>query len=172
MENTAHSNATDEITAMSKIASALEALDSNSKKRVLTWACQAFGVQVSGHKPASTDPVTNDNATSRIISGDGVAEVFDKADPQTGAQKALVVAYWFQTHDGLDGFSSQAVNSELKNLGHGIANITAAFTDLLEDKLALQVQKSGKTQQARKVYKLTRKGILQVEAMINNGGIE
>ena len=171
MENTASVTANDEIQAMSKLAAALAPLDEGAKKRVLSWACEFFGIGgVISKIDSPADPGSNDNGLTKTYFASSAAELFDEADPKTGAEKALVIAYWLQTHEGQDGFSSQSVNTELKNLGHGVANITAAFTDLLDQKLALQIQKSGKSQQARKVYKLTRKGILQVEAMIKGAG--
>ncbi len=170
MENVSNATAGDEIQAMSAVAAALGPLDDAAKKRVLGWACQFFGVGGLGKISSAPSSESNDNGGEKSLSVGSVAELFDMADPQTGAEKALVISYWLQTTEGQDGFSSQTVNTELKNLGHGVANITAAFTDLLEQKLALQIQKSGKSQQARKVYKLTRKGFQQVEAMIGAHG--
>jgi hypothetical protein len=170
MEDATNESADNEIQAMSKLATILAPLNGEAKKRVLSWAYEFFSIGgISTKKVPRIDDESNDNGTPRTLPNSGVAEIFDAADPKTGAEKALIVAYWLQVHQGQDGFSSQSVNKELKNLGHGVANITAAFTDLLEQKLALQIQKSGKSQQARKVYKLTRKGTLQVEAMINIG---
>lgn len=65
-------------------------------------------------------------------------------------------------------FTSQEVNSELKNLGHGVTNITSAFSSLMKRKpaLAMQTAKSGATQQARKRYKLTHAGRTAVQSMI------
>jgi hypothetical protein len=63
------------------------------------------------------------------------------------------------------------VNKELKLLGEGVPNITMAVDALRSQKpaLAVQLQKSGKTRQARKTYKLTVAGIKEVERMINQG---
>jgi hypothetical protein len=57
----------------------------------------------------------------------------------------------------------------LKNLGQGLANITNAIDGLRNQKpaLVLQLKKSGKSQQARKTYKLTVAGIKAVEVMID-----
>jgi hypothetical protein len=72
-----------------------------------------------------------------------------------------------QNAETFDGFTA---NKELKQLGKGMANITIAIDALRNEKpdaRALQVGKSGKSQQARKTYKLTVAGIKAVEAMIN-----
>ena len=95
--------------------------------------------------------------------------MFDAAQPQTGAQKALVAGYWLQACEGAGSFDSQRANTELKPLGHGVANITAALDTLKTQSpaLALQLKKSGTSQQARKTYKITVAGETAVKAMIN-----
>jgi hypothetical protein len=97
------------------------------------------------------------------------AELFDAAAPKTQAQKALVAGYWLQVCNAAESFDGFSANRELKQLGHGLANITAALDALKNEKpaLALQTGKSGKAKQARKTYKLTVAGIRSVEAMIN-----
>jgi hypothetical protein len=90
---------------------------------------------------------------------ESLAIFFDTADPRTDADKALIVGYWFQKHDGVKPFDSQAVNKELSRLGHGVVNITSAFDSLKDQKPALVVSvKSGKSRQARKKYSLTVAG--------------
>ncbi len=60
------------------------------------------------------------------------------------------------------------MNNELNHLGQKVANITNAMTSLNETKpqLVLQLRKSGKSQQARKTYKLSAAGINRVKEMI------
>jgi len=64
------------------------------------------------------------------------------------------------------------VSTELKNLGHGVANITRAFNDLKARRpaLAIQVQKSGRAKQARKKYKITEAGLTKVRKMLLGQG--
>jgi len=97
------------------------------------------------------------------------AELFDAALPKSNADRALVAGYWLQVCQGAESFGGQAVNTELKHLGEAIANITNALESLKTQKpaLALQLKKSGKSQQARKSYKITVAGVRAVEAMIN-----
>ena len=56
----------------------------------------------------------------------------------------------------------------LKNQGHPIGNITRAFDTLRESRPAYvsQLEKAGKTKQARKKMKLTVTGIRKVEEMM------
>jgi hypothetical protein len=60
------------------------------------------------------------------------------------------------------------LNTNLKNLGHGLSNVTDALTSLINRKpsFVLQTAKSGKSRQARKKYKLTRAGLDEVRRMI------
>jgi hypothetical protein len=97
------------------------------------------------------------------------AELFNAAQPKTQADKALVAGYWLQVCRGADSFDGFSATKELKHLGEGVENITAAITALKVQKpaLAMQLKKSGKSQQARKTYKLTIAGIQSVEGLIN-----
>jgi hypothetical protein len=97
------------------------------------------------------------------------AELFSAADPKTHAQNALVAGYWLQVCQGAETFDGFSTNKELKQLSHGLGNITVAINALKNEKpaLALQVTKSGRSRQARKTYKLTAAGIRSVEDMIN-----
>jgi hypothetical protein len=67
---------------------------------------------------------------------------------------------------------AQAVNTRLKDLGHGVGNITRAFEALKDEKPALIVQtkKEGSTQQARKKFRVTAEGKKKVEGMLKAEG--
>jgi hypothetical protein len=80
----------------------------------------------------------------------------------------LVVGYWFQVHQGMKDFDSQRVNAELKNMGHGVGNITEAFTRLIDRRpqFVIQTRKSGTARQARKLYRVTNEGIKRVQSML------
>jgi hypothetical protein len=96
------------------------------------------------------------------------ASLFEACGPNTDSLRALVGAYWLQVCQSNQGFDGQSVNRELKNLGHGIANITQALNPLIAQKPAfvLQLRKSGTTKQARKLYKVTEAGIKRIKEMI------
>jgi hypothetical protein len=74
-----------------------------------------------------------------------------------------------QVCQGAESFDAFSAHKELKNLGQGVGNITIAIDSLKSQKpaLALQLKKSGKTQQSRKTYKITVAGINSVASMIN-----
>jgi hypothetical protein len=165
-----------EVEAMRQIAAALKSLDEHAVVRVLQWAANRFGasgLDLSGFGFVPKSPPTL-TKPERDKKGDDSSDfkdlpsLFDAASPATASEKALVVGYWFQEVQGMESFDTQAVNSQLKHLGHGIGNITAAFNGLKETipALAHQIENIGKTKQARKKFKITTEGIRKVQAII------
>lgn len=164
-----------EIGAMSKISSALDDLDSDARIRVLHWAIGHYGV--SNSKPStfqSHGMMSNVTLPSKGGQYATFAELFDAAQPVTEREKAMVAAYWLQFCESSENFQSQSLNDLLKNLGHGIGNITEALNQLKNDRpaLLLQLKKSGSSRQARKTYKLTLEGSKRVEAMLHGDAAE
>jgi hypothetical protein len=160
-----------EIDAMKSVDDAFTGLsDADARARVLDWAISKFGQpnQRRRETNGARQPSGRSAASGAVESYATLAELHDDAGPQTNAERALVAGYWLQVCGGADDFSGQAVNTLLKDLGHGVANITMAIDTLKESKpaLALQTKKSGTTRQARKLYKLTAAGIREVERMI------
>lgn len=163
---------TKELDAMRAVATALTELDADSVVRVLRWAAEAFGAK---SQPASAIEQPAVREEYRQIDGPGsfanIADLYAAAQPRNDSDKALVLGYWFQILQGAQDFESQAVNTELKHLGHGIGNITQAFGSLIGRKpqLVIQTRKTGTSQQARKRFKLTTVGQQTVEKMIKAG---
>ena len=162
-----------EIEAMTAITKALEPLEDDVRSRVLKWAVSRFG---NGSKIHSLHGNSIDaphsvqqqaEYTDLFESSLELAEFFATCDPKTDAQKALVVASWLQFMNGLSEWTSQEVNHELKDLGHGIGNITRAFDNLkgTRPQLIVQTRKDGTTKQARKKFKVTNEGKKRVQAM-------
>jgi hypothetical protein len=160
----------DEIKAMGTIAGALEALDDGARLRALRWAMSRYGglqalgkasQELSGQTEGNTDAGTNSQPFASF------ADLFNASSPKTEKDKALVAAYWMQVCQNVGSFPSQALNTLLKDLGHGIGNITEALTQLKHDRpaLVLQLKKSGSSRQARKTYKLTLEGAKRIQMM-------
>jgi hypothetical protein len=154
-----------EIQAMSTIADALSQLDDAATERVLRWARDRY---------AASSPLST-NGEGAVEGGGGIEEfaslsdLFDAATPSTQAEKALVASFWAHQREGAEEVDALTVNKALKQLGHGIGNITRAFGTLQSEKpaLALQVRKAGSTKQARKKYKVTQAGTRRVRAMVS-----
>jgi len=160
----------DELKAMQQIVDALDPLDTATRGRVLQWVANRFAL---GAPATNTQRYYGSATAGGTSAGETPAgkfsdlpSLFEAADPATDTEKALVVGYWHQQVANHGEFGSQAVNTELKHLGHAVGNITAAFTNLIRAKYALQIKKSGTSQQARKRYKLTLTGIKLVEEML------
>jgi|SRR6185437_5695658 len=161
----------DEIDAMKQMGQLMEKMGEGARERTLNWLLSKYGMKSGGpprnvHK-LQTEIVTTTNDYSSF------AELFDVANPNGERERALVAAYWTQVCMGAESFPSQALNDQLKDLGHRVSNITDALTRLKSDKpaLILQLKKSGTSKQARKTYKLTQEGIRKVDAMISAGNI-
>ena len=160
-----------EIDAMSKISAALQPLEQDAVRRVLKWAIERYqprpvGTAMSGGIEAA---VVSSAATATSRTFLNLSELFDAANPDTGLDKVLVVAYWFQQLQNEEDWDSQSVNTQLKHLGHPSSNITRDLDNLMSrtPRLVLQTRKEGTTQQARKKYKLTREGVRSVEVMLS-----
>ena len=161
-----------EISAMSKIAEALQNLEESARVRVLAWAVQKFEPATASGGGGSASPDITDGS-SPLDRFNEFHELVDAADPQIGLERILVAGYWFQEvqkHDSLEAFE---LNRALKDLGHPAGNITRDLSRLMarSPKLVIQVRKEGTTKQARKKYRLTRAGVQQVENMIGERGL-
>jgi hypothetical protein len=159
-------NVDTEIEAMSAIAKSLEGLEETARKRVLSWAAGRYGLASAA--TAHSGGRTIEHPEGEHTSYPDFASLFDAASPTTRQDKALVGGYWFQIEQNQADFESQSVNNELKNLGHALIGINKDMDGLIRRKpnLVLQVQKSGKSKQARKRYRLTKPGIDRVNAML------
>lgn len=170
-----------ELAAMKTAHDALHDLQPDAQERVLKWLSGALGVQAYVILPRDVAANTDIRATdtrgrkpTRVDEGTDAATYTNFADllgdsqAETDADRALVGGYWFQTIENAEDFSAQGVNDKLKDTGQAIGNITRAFDRLKATKpqLVRQLQKAGKTQQARKKFKLTTAGIEAVERML------
>lgn len=166
-----------EIEAITAVATALTGLDVDTQARVLNWALSRFGHNQHDDQPHAQmqNPVVDrdkaepqETAVVGALKYDDFVDLYDACNPKNGPQRALVGAFWFQVVQGLSGFVSQDVNNQLKHMGHGISNITSTLTSLQKQQPALirQMNKSGKSTQARKTYKLTEEGIRAVKRMM------
>ena len=165
-----------EFAAIQAVFVALEPLDSDSRQRVFEYIAARLGIAAAG--VVGSRPLTGDERSeSRGNVGEApprvefatLAELFDAADPNTNVDRVLVAAYWVQVCEGAESFSSYSVNHALKDLGHGVSNVTGAFDALKGQKpaLVLQLRKAGTSRQARKTYKVTNAGVEAVKEMLH-----
>jgi hypothetical protein len=152
-----------ELHALTAISSLLADLSDDSQARIVHWLSSRYRI------PGPTAISQSSSVSEFDAEFPDMATLFVAANPSTGSEKALIVAFWLQEHEHHDEWEGFAVNTELKHLGHGLKNITDALNALIEHRpqLAVQVRKSGKTKQARKRYKLTIEGIRKVRQMVS-----
>jgi hypothetical protein len=162
-----------EIDAMKLIAEAFSKINDDEKTRVLKWAVDKYRPTSAAkqQEPAISLATPRTDGLPVAPSGDfpDLATLFHAANPNTGNEKALVVAYWFQVINNQQDLDSQQLNTELKQLGHGVLNITRCLDLLIstQPQLVIQTRKSGTTKQARKKYRLTAAGINRVKQMLS-----
>jgi hypothetical protein len=168
-----------EIQAMSQVAAALADLDDDARSRVLDWAAKRYKVALAPARGGANEARPRRSGRSSADGGPDeadrefsvFADLFDATNPKQESERALIGGFWFQEILKQPDFAGQSVNNALKDVGHGISNITVALGTLQKRKPALvrQVAKSGRSKQARKKYKLTSAGVAAVYAMMNGG---
>jgi hypothetical protein len=170
-----------EVDLMVSVYNQLKELPPDGRQRVLIWLASALGVSTAAlpvHPPAGVPPPgkkqghhekESDHNVKHSIEYNTFAELYDAAGPEPAWEMALVGGYWFEVCQGAEDFGAQDVNDQLKHVGANVSNITVAFNTLIHatPRLVLQIRKSGKSQQARKRYKLTVAGRRAVEQMIS-----
>lgn len=166
-----------EFAAMQSVYEALTPLNPESRQRVYEYIGARLGIVAVRRAPSSSAMVDEEvgketdheerSASEREF--ETLAELHDATNPLLDKDRVLVTAYWLQICEGEENFGAYSVNKALKELGHGVSNITSAFDALRRPKpaLILQLKKAGKSRQARKTYKVTEAGIAAVRTMID-----
>lgn len=155
-----------ELKAMGTVFEALEPLEAEAQQRVLSWV----GGRLDLSDAAPTPQGSAGNGGRRFAD---VAELVDAAGPRSGTEYALTVAYWFQVVEGQSGFRGGELNDMLKNLGHGLSNVSVTLKSLIEKKPAYVMQiAKGRNRSGRKTYKLTAAGVTRVNEMIGGADDE
>jgi hypothetical protein len=149
-------DAATEVRALGRVVDAVDGLDARAIQRVLEWAWKRF-LDAGVSKPSASRAA----APAQPID---LADLYVAVRPATDADKVLVVAYWHQVSTKKENLDAQTIHRDLKNLGHGVSNVTRACSALIGEKpqLMIQVKKAGSTRQARKQYRLTAAGLQRV----------
>jgi hypothetical protein len=165
-----------EITAMATINAALVGLEAEVVPRVLRWVAERHKVSLTPtsddakRKRAGSTESGADNELTATTTQDfqHFGDLYDAADPSTDGERVLVAGYWFQVVQNQTELESQALNKDLKNLGHGVGHMPHAVDELMNTRprLMIQIKKQGNTRQARRKFKLTAEGIKKVKEML------
>lgn len=157
-----------DLKALETILKTLEPLSEDERARVLRWAGEKLGIQqailgrTTGGGVQKTTAV--DAAFEKHPGGfQNVGEFLAAASPDSDVDRVLCVAVYLQDfNESPDAtLSGKQINDELKNLGHGVKNITDSINTLKARKPQhmIQIRKAGKTKQAWKEYRVTRAGV-------------
>ncbi len=158
-----------ELETMTEISRLLGEVDDATAGRVVRWLADRHGVMTRSQRTTPNGAGPDGDAVGADLAG-----VYEAANPSTTSERVMVVAYWFQVVQGETDVDSQKINSELKQLGHGVKNITRAFSELIgvRPQLVIQVRKAGSTRQARKRYRLTTEGVKRVKTLLAGGSTD
>jgi hypothetical protein len=164
-----------ELKAMNDVYDALKNLEDEAKKRVIDWVIGKLSLGQQKRKLAGVPEETSEDFGAEIVkitSFKSVADLFAKTNLKTDADKVLIIAAYLQETKNVDELSGREINKELHHLGHGVSNITAAITSLMNKKpqLMIQTRKEGKSKQAQKKYKVTAEGFASAKKMIISTG--
>lgn len=158
-----------EIEAMTTLSEALNGLEEQARVRVLRWAADRYGIRQA--LASGTGQANSGSQEALKEQGETFThfvDLYDRVSPNSEVERAITGAYWLQVIQNQSSWQSRQVNDLLKDVGHGIGNITDALDDAQKRKPALvrQMAKSGRSRQARKTYKLTTSGISFVQARL------
>jgi hypothetical protein len=168
-----------DLKALETILKTLEPLSEDERERVLRWASEKLGIQQTGPgrtvggAPKKTAAI--DAAFEKHPGGfQSVGEFLAAASPGSDADRVLCVAVYLQDFsESPDAtLSGKQINDELKNLGHGVKNITDSINTLKARKPQhmIQTRKAGRAKQAWKEYRVTRAGVEYAYRLISEGG--
>jgi hypothetical protein len=165
-----------DLKALETILKTLEPLSEDERERVLRWASEKLGISQTVPGQTRGGPQKKaaaiDAAFEKHPGGfQDVGEFLAAASPASDADRVLCVAAYLQDISGWADatLSGKQINDELKNLGHGVKNITDSINTLKARKPQhmIQTKKSGKSKQAWKEYRVTRAGVEHAYRLIS-----
>lgn len=156
-----------ELSAMNQIHGILSELQEAERLRVIAWVSAVFVKNQSASVPGASFSSFEEQGTQLTKS---LAEKFSEASPSNQAEKVLICAVHLHEINGGTDFASREVNALLRDLGHGIDNITRAFESLVNRRpqLIVQTRKEGRTKQAQKKFRVTEAGLQEYRALAAN----
>lgn len=160
-----------DLKALETILKTLEPLSEDERARVLRWTGEKLGIQHGAAKRAAPIDVAFEKHPGGFQT---IGEFLAAASAGSDVDRVLCVAVYLQdfseTPDDVT-LSGKQINDELKNLGHGVKNITDCINTLKDRKPQhmIQTKKAGKSRQAWKEYRVTRAGVEYAYKLISEG---
>lgn len=161
-----------ELLAMDTVYNVLKGLEEDAQTRVINWISSKLSIKAP-QVTITEESQKKSNILKEevdICSFSSIPDIFSSANPTSDTDRALLVATFFQEVEEKKEVRGYDVNKELRNLGHGVKNITRTVQQLIDKKpkLMIQTKKSGKSKQAQKKYKVTVEGVNVIKEMLNN----
>lgn len=100
------------------------------------------------------------------------AEVLGAGNAAKDNERVLLVAAFLQEKHQKNDLTGKEISDELKHVGHRLTNVTMTIGTLVNRKPSwmIQTRKEGRSQQARKKYKVTTEGLKQALALLTGSG--
>ncbi|MCX6583617.1 MAG: hypothetical protein NT166_25870 [Candidatus Aminicenantes bacterium] len=127
--------------------------------------------RVSEPEETATKPTTvkTKQAAGKIFTEfETIDDLFLRANAKKVSHRILLVAAYLQEKGNLHELASLDINSQLKELGYGVPNITTLINGLLKKKppQIIVTRKEGDTKQSRRKFKVTEKGFKDAQSFI------
>lgn len=170
-----------DLKALETILKTLQPLTEDERERVIRWACEKLEIHLTSPGRVGGGAIKTaaaiDAAFEKHPGGfQNAGEFLAAASPASDADRVLCVAAYLQDFGDTPNatLSGKQINDELKNLGHGVKNITDSINTLKARKPQhmIQVKKGGKAKQAWKEYRVTRAGVEHAYRLIGEKGGE
>lgn len=165
-----------DLKALETILKTLKPLSEDERERVLRWAGEKLGIQTALGRGGGALKKTAAVEAAFEKHPDGfqsIGEFFAATSPDSDADRVLCAAVYLQDFSETPDvrLSGKQINDELKNLGHGVKNITDSINTLKSRKPQhmIQTRKAGKSKQAWKEYRVTQAGIEYAYRLISEG---
>lgn len=159
-----------ELKAMESVFETMKNLSDDSKLRIVKWLTDKFqlDLKLPNRKGSTDESKVSSYQKNNIESFGSIEDLFSHVDPKDTSDKVLVVASFLQVNHQKPDLTGIEINRALRDLGHGVKNITNAIQSLIDrkPKLMIQTRKTGTTKQAKKKYKVTSEGLKRVREML------
>ena len=166
-----------ELVVMNDVVKILQPLTRDERRRVIDWLADYldvyeddfdFGnatfVEVSDPEEEYVE-VEEELPVDEGFVADTFEALYERINPKTAIQKIVTSAYWLETTEGQDTWTSFQTNKLLKSLGVKISSVsgTLAIEAKKDTPLIVVLEKSGDSMQSRKTFALSAVGQQFVE---------
>ena len=169
-----------ELVVINDLVQVLNPLAADEQRRVINWLADYFGIYddefafdgASLVEVADLDEADDGEAVD-AADAEPAADTFEtflaRVNPKTAIQKIVTSAYWLETKEGKDSWTSFQANKLLKSLDIKISSVsgTLAIEGKKDNPMVSVLDKSGDSMQSRKTFRLSDAGLAFVESRLS-----